>query len=232
MIDNPLNPTLPQESSVNTRPNLVWLASFPRSGNTLIRTILWNCFGLRSGSIYPNDLGNNTQLEKFVGHIEHEHGKIVCPENQAVLPIKTHELDRDSSPAIYIVRDGRDAITSLWDFYGQQISLQKLIEGNHQFGTWQNHLASWRYPDRPNTLFLKYETLTSNFEETLNSISTFLKHDIASHQLPNREVIAGVDGRWVRQNASPNNRALQGDLLELFNAVNAKALAQTGYFQN
>ena len=29
-------------------------------------------FGLRSASIYSNDLGNNKDLENYTGHIEHE----------------------------------------------------------------------------------------------------------------------------------------------------------------
>jgi hypothetical protein len=55
----------------------IFLASYPRSGNTYLRTILNHCFDLKSASIYPNDLGGNATLEKFVGHIEHiQNGKI------------------------------------------------------------------------------------------------------------------------------------------------------------
>lgn len=51
--------------------NIIWLASYPRSGNTYLRTVLWHCFELRSASIYPNDLGGNAGLEEYTGHIEH-----------------------------------------------------------------------------------------------------------------------------------------------------------------
>ena len=30
----------------------VWLASYPRSGNTMLRTILWHGFAMKSGAIY------------------------------------------------------------------------------------------------------------------------------------------------------------------------------------
>ena len=56
-------------------PGVVWLASYPRSGNTFLRTILWQCFGLRSASIYPKDLGSKKALEDYVGHIEHVDGQ-------------------------------------------------------------------------------------------------------------------------------------------------------------
>jgi len=31
---------------------MIWLASYPRSGNTLLRVILKHCFGLSSQSVY------------------------------------------------------------------------------------------------------------------------------------------------------------------------------------
>ena len=46
----------------------VWLASYPRSGNTLLRCVLNHCFGLPSTSLYPNDLGRNRTLQRHAGH--------------------------------------------------------------------------------------------------------------------------------------------------------------------
>ena len=87
----------------------IYLASYPRSGNTFLRMVLLNCFGLKTGSIYPADLGRNQALERFVGHIEHDaFGDIAFPQGNLPL-LKTHELPRDDLPAIYIVRDGRAA---------------------------------------------------------------------------------------------------------------------------
>lgn len=73
----------------------IWLASYPRSGNTLLRTILNHCFGLKSASVYTKDLGGNEKLETYVGHIEHdEKGKLSFPNG--VLPlIKTHQLRKN-----------------------------------------------------------------------------------------------------------------------------------------
>ena len=33
------------------------LSSYPRSGNTFLRTVLYQCFNLKSGSVYGDDLG-------------------------------------------------------------------------------------------------------------------------------------------------------------------------------
>ena len=39
--------------------NKIWLASYPRSGNTLLRTILNHCFNLKSASFYFSDFKGN-----------------------------------------------------------------------------------------------------------------------------------------------------------------------------
>ncbi len=46
-------------------PQVIWLASYPRSGNTLLRTVLYQCFGIQSASVYPNDLGGNKALQSY-----------------------------------------------------------------------------------------------------------------------------------------------------------------------
>ena len=207
----------------------VWLASFPRSGNTLLRMILWNCFALRSGSVYQNDLGQNHTLEKAVGHIEHNSGGVTFPPNQKVALVKTHEHNRDAKPTIYVVRDGRAAIVSLWEFYDRRIPIETLIEGQHQFGKWQDHVESWQYGSRASTLFLRYEDLMLKMDDTLDVLSDFLQHQILSHELPPRETIASQDGRWVRSGYGQASHHLEGDLLDLFNRINRDGLERAGY---
>ena len=88
-------------------------------GNTLLRTILWHCFGLRSASIYRNDLGGRKALEDYVGYISTD--LMAGPHFPADgLPlVKTHEYPQSPAPAIYVVRDGRAASISLWNFYNR-----------------------------------------------------------------------------------------------------------------
>ena len=208
---------------------IVWLASYPRSGNTFLRTILWHCFGQKSASVYPNDLGGNIRLEEYVGHIEK--GKNVplqFPENNIPL-VKTHELARDENPAIYVIRDGRAACVSLWKFYNGSLPLKAVIEGQHRFGTWSSHVQSWNPWDRPDTLLLEYEQMKDNLPAVLNEISDFLKRDIISQSIPDRNTIAGVDGRWVKKKKGWRAE-LSGDLLRNFNQVNKHTLIKAGYW--
>jgi len=207
---------------------MIWLASYPRSGNTLLRTILWQCFGLRSSSIYPNDLGGNKALEDFVGHCEREADADNRATDCDISLIKTHELLPDDSQAIYVVRDGRAASVSLQHFYADTLTLEAVINGRHRFGTWSAHVESWHPWDRPNTLLLKYEDLSSDLSYTLSCISDFIQREPSHRQLPERDTIAGVDGRWVRHRTRWQD-SFPDDLLGRFNALNEQTLKKVGY---
>jgi hypothetical protein len=211
-----------------TGTHIVWLASYPRSGNTFLRTILWHCFGLRSASVYPKDLGGNRALEDYVGHIEHgPQIREQLGENGIPL-IKTHELPKDANPAIYVVRDGRAACVSLWRFGGEAIPLEAVIAGQHRFGTWADHLSAWNPKHRANTLFLRYEDLRDNLPISLQSIGHFLGKAPTGGRIPDREAIAASDGRWVRKESSWQ-AALTGPALTRFNQANRKVLEEYGY---
>jgi len=189
---------------------------------------LWQCFGLRSASIYPNDLGGNQALEEYVGHIEHAaDGRIRVIKNSIPL-LKTHEYPKDDNPAIYVIRDGRAACVSLWKFYDKKIPLKAIIEGQHRFGTWSGHVQAWNPWDRPNTLLLKYEDMATNLPVTLDNISAFIKRDIIRKNIPDRNTIAQSDGRWVKPKKNWRSE-LSGDLLKHFNEENKDILLRAGY---
>tara|TARA_Y100000816_G_scaffold271033_1_gene235236 strand:+ start:116 stop:748 length:633 start_codon:yes stop_codon:yes gene_type:complete len=207
---------------------ITWLASYPRSGNTYLRTILFNCFGIKTASIYPNDLGGNKILENFVGHIEHNQNKTITFQKGSIPIIKTHKLNQDENRSIYIIRDGRAASVSLWNFYGKKIPIKDIILGNHRFGTWKDHLISWNPLKRPNTLLIKYEDILCNFEYVLNSIETFLEIKVLSKKLPSRDTVALFDGRWVRSKTDWKEK-ISGEELNLFNKINYPVLKEFGY---
>ena len=55
--------------------SVVYLASWPRSGNTLLRAILWQCFGLESCSMNKEDsmFIRNPEWHKLTGAIRFPH---------------------------------------------------------------------------------------------------------------------------------------------------------------
>ena len=202
------------------------LSSYPRSGNTFLRTVLYQCFNLKSGSVYGNEFYGNKKLENYIGHIEHnEDSSITFPEGQLAI-IKTHGENIPNSPVIYVIRDGRAATVSLWEFYGRKTSISDIIEGNDRFGKWSDHINSWDPISRPNTLLLKYEDILTNLDSVLLKLGVFLNQDVLNHKLPPRETIA--DGRWVRKKTNWESE-LYEENLDRFNELNKTLLKQFGY---
>ncbi|MBF0281912.1 MAG: sulfotransferase domain-containing protein [Zetaproteobacteria bacterium] len=207
--------------------DFIWIASYPRSGNTYLRTILRHVFGLRSASIYPNDLAGNKALEAYVGHVEYNSMMQKRIHNEPLL-IKTHEYARDNRPAIYIIRDGRAACVSLWKFYDCTKSMESVVEGFYRFGTWGNHVKSWGPWARPNTLLLKYEDLRDDLPMCLEMLSQFLKIEVVSTVIPDRDIIAAADGKWVKKETDWRAE-LNGENLRKFMEINGEILNKAGY---
>ena len=79
---------------------------------------------LKSGSIYPNDLGNNENLENLVGHVAHEKAN---KQFQKQFPIiKTHELYDGNDRAIYILRSPPSHVSFPFYNHKKQNSLSKI----------------------------------------------------------------------------------------------------------
>lgn len=120
---------------------MVWLASFPRSGNTFFRNILFEVYGLESSTF----------------HLDHDY---FLDENYLEFPfIKTHLLPRQLNPpdaqipAVYIIRDGRDALVSIAhhrkdiiapgsDFY-TNLKEAIIAEKGSFFGGWSKNVTEW-----------------------------------------------------------------------------------------
>ncbi len=208
--------------------DIIWLASYPRSGNTFLRTILWQCFRLRSASIYPKDLGGNIELEEYVGHIEHGPDHKIRFDANSIPLLKTHEHSKDNNSAIYVIRDGRAACVSIWEFYHRKITLEAVIKGQHRFGTWADHVKSWDPWRRDNTLLLKYEDIIVDLDSALNSIGNFLSLKAINHNIPDRETIVKSDGRWVRKKSDWKSK-FTDTLFEIFEKINGEILRKAGY---
>lgn len=208
--------------------NPIWLASYPRSGNTLLRTVLWQCFGLHSSSIYRNDLGGNIKLAEEVGHIERSQDGWFRFSATDLPLIKTHEYPPDNSPAIYIVRDGRAACVSLWKYYSESSTLESIIKGEHRFGTWSNHVKTWSPWKRKDTLLLRYEDLSSDLQNCLPKLKQFLNRQIIHHTIKSRDELVGIDGLWVKKKSDWRDHISKQEL-QLFDQINGRMMKKMGY---
>lgn len=207
----------------------IHLASYPRSGNTYLRTILWHCFRLPSASVYQQDLLGAKALEDYVGHVEIAPGELQrWPGKKGIQAVKTHKYPGDDRPAIYVVRDGRSACVSLWEFTFRKIPLGQVIEGHHEYGSWSNHVAAWRPWERPGTLLLRYEDMTGDLPLVLDEISRFLGLRILSRTVPERDRIADLAVIWVRRRS--DWRQFMGEQeLEVFERINGSMMRRLGY---
>jgi hypothetical protein len=211
--------------------NAVWLASYPRSGNTYLRAILWSCFGLRSGSVYPDDLQSDLAVAEHVGHFEGAAHGLFSADFLRLPLIKTHEWPSDDRKAIYIVRDGRASCRSFWEFLhasGYDLSLDDVIAGRLHFGSWSGHLLAWDPAARPNTLLLRFEELTTDFAGTLERLAQFLELRPVSAEPP--KLVAARDFRphWL----SPEKKtagALTPAQETLFRQVHGETMIRFGY---
>ena len=208
---------------------VVWLASYPRSGNTFLRTVLYQCFGIRSASVYRDDLGKQAGIEALTGHIEPTAQGRIEFGDQPVCPIKTHALPPDDRPAIYIVRDGRDAVVSLYHFWNERLALSDIVEGPDYFGSWADHLTAWEPQKRPNTLLLRYEDLVDSLGASIDRIADHLGLEPRSRTLPSRAELAALDGRWIKP-AGADKAELDGPALRRFWEVNGDVMREFGYW--
>ena len=184
--------------------------------------------GLRSGSIYANDLGGSKKLEEAVGHVEHEAQQVLRFRSGEPKLVKTHGLCKDDRRAIYVVRDGRAAAVSLWKFFDGKYSLQDVVADKTEFGLWQDHVESWDPANRPNTVFLRYEEINANPLAAVEALAAFLDKPIISREIPARETLATEGEKWVTKGS--NWRAVMTvELLEQFIQLNNRQLQALGY---
>src|SRR5262245_24909130 len=139
---------VPLEGSVP----VTWLASYPRSGNTLLRIILNQCFGVSSQSIYDDEEEfSDAAIRDVVGHqpIGDDPKRFIADalHGGRKLYVKTHELPPpDHHPTIYVLRDGRSAVISYANYMRQirrsDITITDIIAGKLGV-SWSDHVLAW-----------------------------------------------------------------------------------------
>ncbi len=133
---------------------MIALVSFPRSGNTFFRNLMFELYGLPSSSFHR------------------EEARLLQIDWNSFPIVKTHllpsdiPLEMEGSTVVYLVRDGRDALVSLahhrkdlvepgTDFYNNLLEAI-LAMGDSNFGGWSGNIKSWK--ERA-AIIIKYEDL-------------------------------------------------------------------------
>lgn len=151
----------------------VFLASYPRSGNTWMRFLLSEVL---TGAAEFQNVG-------FLIPNVRRHRKAAALLGSGHL-IKTHEkYRREYKKAIYLVRDPRDVAVSYYYFDNPSNKslddfVRLFVRGRcNSFGTWQKHVQSWLdspLAGRGNLLVIKYEDMQSSLENAMERTLQFL----------------------------------------------------------
>lgn len=206
--------------SVPVCSNDTFLVSYPRSGNTWIRFLIANL--LEPGlSVSFTNIGQ--QLPLIYNHTRRELGRLPQPRFLA-----SHEyFDPRYKKVVYIVRDPRDVVVSLYHLNLKQ----KLIEDGYPWDrymrrfltgdvphwgpwTWADHVLSWVATRGQSSkfLFLRYEDLLVKTEEEAARLAQFIGLDRTREQLAEavaacsavrmRQFERAVADRWAKANDS------------------------------
>jgi hypothetical protein len=226
------------DSSILADPPVTWLASYPRSGNTLLRTILKHCFGLSSQSIYPDGEFSDPQVASAVGHEpvgDDPHSFVARAQAQGrQLYVKTHELPPSRHlPVIYVVRDGRSAVVShlhyLRQVLGHDVGLADVI-GGRMGPLWSTHVRAWALEPRAKRLVVRYEKLAAADEESLRGIAAFIGvPQIKSFDVSFAQMNALAPTFFRRGSDAANIAEMDEEAQALFQRLHGETLRDLGY---
>ena len=194
---------------------IIWISSYPKSGNTWVRAFLCAYLYSSDGKFNFNLLNNigefpdHNILKKFVDSNNFHQLKEISKHwlsvqefinlNKKFIFLKTHsslcningnEFTNPSNTLafIYIVRDPRNVVTSLSNYFGLKLEdaiknitnpSSLIYAGKNDVvsivGSWSQHYNSWK--NTKNLYLIKYEDLIKNTYIEINKLFLFLKKE-------------------------------------------------------
>jgi len=198
------------------RPNDFFLASYPRSGSTWLRFLLYESLaGESSGFANVNQSIPDLKEHKIGVPLTANRGRL----------IKTHEVYRpEYRKAIYLVRDPRDVALSEYA-YQTALGLVNqslddylrvfLTRGVNPFSSWPQHAESWLSAplSSDELLVLKFEDLRRDPVNGLSRIIQFL--GIAPHEARILQAIANnsVERMKAKEKETPQRASKNGQFI-------------------
>jgi hypothetical protein len=176
------------------------ITSFPKSGNTWMRFIIYDLL-FNQNQI---NIDNSLEIKKKIPDLHNlkiSNKKLVLDkslENKQVF-LKTHfgfeklkmmPIDK----VIIIIRHPFDTLVSLFNYYEINENLRKNILNyfcsnytlpnlkSFQFPSWDQHIDSWINSGK-NYHIVKYQNLIDNFEEEIKFLSIFLNLEISNEKI-------------------------------------------------
>lgn len=154
--------------------NDIVIVGFPKSGNTWMQNLIAGVlFGIDT-TLLPDKL---TQVI-----IPNQHGEKYYKRLLDFTCFKSHQLPNPNyKKVIYIIRDGRDAISSYYNMNqadGKSFSLRDMIiDGKGIFPSkWHEHVKAWQdNPFGSKILWIRYEDLHNDCLSEMKRVCDFLE---------------------------------------------------------
>jgi hypothetical protein len=226
---------------------LVWVASFPRSGNTFLRIALHRLYGIRTSVVYDIDGVAQRLGPRTVGFEARPASIAEMRTSDLQHFVKTHRRRdddvRDGDRVICLVRDGRDALVS-WarqrceepgrDFRAE-LERMLVLDKPRGTGSWGDTTLSWLQPPMPHRAVLRYEHLVSDPQGAVRGVLSELdlrQALVAGASVPSFAQLRLLDPSFFRRGMVGSYRdEMPDDLHRLFwsRRDNAMAMALLGY---
>ncbi len=211
---------------------IVWVASFPRSGNTFFRIVLNRLYGVRTSVVYDIDGVAARVGGELIGFEERPASYEAMRASDAVHFVKTHrqrdEAIHEDDRVICLVRDGRDALVS-WARMNSEADpaqyrpqLRAMITRQSERGTggWGANVLSWLRTRTPDQVVLRYDEVIADpsaASERAMCVAAPQVERRSGASLPSFADLQKIDGRFFRRGLTGSHRdELPEDLQDLF----------------
>lgn len=225
---------------------LVWVASYPRSGNSFFRLALHRLYGHRS------------VREQTRGVEPPGGGELACDlwttltdlelaADDGLYFVRTHDMPHESScPAIYLVRDGRDSLVSYAWFSlvrhqglrPEEVTPELYRQALHgvmhdtqgAYGGWSRNVLAWSR--RPHTCVLKFEELIAAPERCIARVMEALVlpgEPLGGHAPSFAELQAARPHHFRRGAVGSWRDEFPADLLDEFWRLHGAGMEAAGY---
>lgn len=165
-----------------TYENDVFIAGYPKSGNTWMQNLITSMLLNTTTNITPN------LVSELVPDV---HARNYYKRIYDRMFFKTHSLPKSKhKKVIHLVRDGRDVIVSFHHYLklnnNKGISYEEMIRNGSGLWPcrWHEHTLAWtKNPYKANILTIRYEDLITETTNVMKKVASFLEIEISADYL-------------------------------------------------
>jgi len=200
-----------------------FVTSFPRSGNTWMRYMLFH-------ALYGDHQWDLTQIERRMPIVDRPdiRRSIKAMGDQPFRLFKSHEPFRHyflTGKTAYLVRDGRDALVSYYHYrlHMNQTRrtmsqwVRRSIRGRFRYGPWHDHVAGWlAHQEHPSVIVVRYEQMVDEPARQLKRVLDHFGLPVSDEQIERAAAEVTIDHvnrgfeRWASDQARQYNGGLGG----------------------